>query len=117
MSTKWLDYLWVKTAVVQPPVPQGEPKEVVGTERWGKCPMSEYSRKTHIGWFDLKQRDDAGNLTGSFENFWPGMKRWQLGVRMDDADLDIPEGEYWCPEGEPVEILLVLCVGFGELAA
>ncbi|ROV92959.1 hypothetical protein VMCG_09014 [Cytospora schulzeri] len=102
MSTKWFENLGVNTALVQPPLPQGEPKEVAGTEQWCECPMSQYSSKTHIGWFDLRQRDDAGALTGLFENFWPGMKRWQLGLRMDDADLEIPEGEYWrAPEANP----------------
>lgn len=95
MSTKWFEYFGVDTALVQPPVPQGEPKEVVGTEKWCKCPMSQYSSRTHVGWFDLRQRDDAGNQTGLFDNFWPGMKRWHLGIMMDDADLEIPVGEHW----------------------
>lgn len=95
LSTKWFEYIGVDTALVQPPVPQGEPKEVVGTEQWCKCLISQYSPKTHVGWFDLRQKDDTGSLTGLFENFWPGMKRWQFGFRMDDAVLEIPVGEYW----------------------
>ncbi|KAK7733679.1 hypothetical protein SLS53_008146 [Cytospora paraplurivora] len=95
LSTKWVGYFGVNTALVQPPVPQGKTKELVGTEQWCKCPLWQYSPKTHIGWFDLRQRDEAGNLTALFENFWPGLGRWQLGVRMDDTDFELPEGEYW----------------------
>lgn len=95
MSTKWFKYLGVDTALVQPPVPQGNPGEVVGTEQWCKCEMTQAASRTHVGWMDLSQRDSDGKLTGLFENFWPGMGRWQLGVRMNNADLNIPEGEYW----------------------
>ncbi|KAL1858860.1 hypothetical protein Daus18300_009858 [Diaporthe australafricana] len=95
MSTKWFKYLGVNSALVQPPVPQGKPEEVVGTEQWCKCEMTQAASRTQVGWMDLSQRDDDGKLTGLFENFWPGMGRWQLGVKMDNADLDIPEGEYW----------------------
>lgn len=31
----------------------------------------------------------------SFENFWPGIGRWQLGVVMEDATIEFPVGERW----------------------
>ncbi|KUI66632.1 hypothetical protein VM1G_02306 [Cytospora mali] len=95
LSTTWFEKLGVETAIVQPPLPQGVSKEAVGTEQWCRCPLTQYSPKTHLGWFDLRQRDEQGKLTGLFENFWPGMGRWQLGVRMDHAELVIPEGQHW----------------------
>lgn len=43
----------------------------------------------------MSQKDAGGKSTSLFENFWPGLGRWQLGVRMDDAAVLIPEGRYW----------------------
>lgn len=95
LSTKWFDYLGVNTALVQPPVPQGPTPEVVGTEEWCRCPTVQSTSRAHVGWMDLNQRDEDGKLTGLFENFWPGLGRWRLAVRMDNAILDIREGEHW----------------------
>ena len=95
LSTKWFEFLGVNTALVQPPVPQGATPEVVGTEEWCRCPSVQSASRTHVGWMDLSQRDEDGKLTGLFENFWPGLGRWQLAVRMDNAILDIREGEHW----------------------
>lgn len=98
MSTHWAKYIGMDTTLVQPPVPHGKPSEVVGTEKWCRCIVAQQSRKSHVGWFDLSQKDEKGKLNNGgllFENFWPGMGRWQLGIRMDDAKIEIPEGEFW----------------------
>lgn len=95
LSTRWFEYFGVNTALNQPPVPQGAPPEVVGTEEWCRSQSIQSSSKTHVGWMDLRQRDEEGKLTGLFENFWPGLGRWQIAVRMDNAVVDIGEGEYW----------------------
>lgn len=97
LSTKWFEYFGVSTALVQPPVPQGAQPEIVGTKEWCRSPSIQSSSKTHVGWMDLRQRDEEGKLTGLFENFFPGLGRWQLAVRMDNADFDIKEGEHWRP--------------------
>lgn len=83
---------------------------VLGTEKWCRCVVAQSSSRSHVGWFDLSQRPQPGQdeaegeklppAEGSsssplFENFWPGMGRWQLGIRMDDAKIEIPEGEFW----------------------
>lgn len=95
LSTGWFDYLGVATALNQPPVPHGSRPEAAGTEEWCRCASAQSARRTHLGWMDLSQRDDEGKLTGLFENFWPGLGRWQLAVRMDNADVTIGEGEHW----------------------
>lgn len=95
LSTQWARYAGLDTTLVQPPVPQGKAKEIVGTDRWCRCVVAQQSSRTHVGWFDLSQRDEEGRFSALFENFWPGMGRWQLGVRMDDAKIEIPEGEFW----------------------
>lgn len=94
-STTWTKYLGLDIAVVQPPLPQGRSSEVVGTERWCKCNITQYSPRTSVCWVDISQRDENGELLGLFENFWPGLGRWHLGVRMDDATIEVPEGEFW----------------------
>lgn len=85
------------TTLVQPPVPQGKPDDVfvVGTEKWCRCAVEQQSSRTHVGWFDLSQKDEQGQMSALFENFWPQMGRWQLGIRMDDATIDVLEPEYW----------------------
>lgn len=95
LSTKWFEYLGVDTSIVQPPVPQGAKPEVVGTEQWCRSLTVQYSSRTHLGWMDLRQRDEDGKLTGLYENFWPGLGRWQLAVKMENSALDIGEGTYW----------------------
>lgn len=95
LSTSWAKYLGLDLNLVQPPVPQGTSREVVGTDRWCKVRIPQSSSSTHIGWFDISQRDDNGRLDGLFENFMPGLGRWHLGVRMDDAILTVPEGLHW----------------------
>lgn len=97
MSTAWAKYLGMDLSIVQPPLPQGTSREVAGTENWCKCLVTQTASRTHVGWFDLKQEKEKGedlSLSG-FENFWPGLKRWHLGIRMDDAIIEVPEGEYW----------------------
>lgn len=106
LSTAWSRYLGMDFTLVQPPVPQGASSEaVVGTERWCEVLTTQATRHAHVGWFDLSQKDGKEKLPSSsssssslFENFWPGLGRWHLGVRMDDATVVIPEGRYWrCP--------------------
>lgn len=97
LSTKWFEYLGVDTSLVQPPVPQGALPAAVGTEKWCRCPSVQYASRTHLGWMDLRQRDEDDKLTGLFENFWPGLRRWQIAVKMENAVLDIKEGNYWHP--------------------
>lgn len=97
MSTQWAKYLGMDTAFVQPPVPHGKPEEIacIGTEKWCRCRVEQQSSRTHVGWFDMSQRDEQNQTNALFENFWPQMGRWQLGIRMDDATLDILEPEFW----------------------
>ncbi|KAF7555774.1 hypothetical protein G7Z17_g1864 [Cylindrodendrum hubeiense] len=99
--TSWIDYLGITTTLALPPLPNGNGSqgELPGTDRWCTIIPQQYSRRTMVGWFDIAQhRDDNGQLTGDHENFWPGLGRWQLGVKMENADLAFndPE-ESWDP--------------------
>lgn len=103
--------------IVQPPLPEGKGSlgELPGTDRWCKVFPLEYSSRTSLGWWDLRQdtgkreevmerdflfvncdsedgREQAG--TG-FENWWPGFERRRIGLKMEDATIYFDEGEQW----------------------
>ena len=61
-------------------------------------------------WIDMKQADQnqkngdaaigqedevaqAKKKAKGYENWWPGMRRWQLGVMCEDATLELGEPE------------------------
>jgi len=96
---------------VAPPLPQGkgENGEVAGTDAWCEVLPSEYSKKTTLGWWDLKQggelAEESALLSGNeneerirqdaHENWWPGLGRWRIGLKMEDAEIVFPEGRKW----------------------
>lgn len=112
-STDWAKYIGWDLGLVQPPLPTGVGPELVGTQQWCKVPAVESSKKTSLGWFDLKQKTDnsAGieeqepllgdggiidRINGeAFENFWPGLGRWRIGMKMEDAIIEFPKGNHW----------------------
>lgn len=78
--------------MVQPPLPEGEPKDVLcGTKEWCKNTGTIYSPKAKLMWMDLKQPGRGADKAK--ENWWPGVKRWHLGVWLQDAQLDLGEPE------------------------
>lgn len=93
-ATTWVNYLGLDTKLVMPPLPEGKGSqgELPGTDSWCSLIPNQYSRRTRVGWFDISQRDEDGNIIGEHENFWPGLGRWQLGMKMENADLkfDMP---------------------------
>ena len=112
LSTAAARYVGLDLTLVQPPLPDGtssSEKELVGTEQWCEVMPLEWSRKTSLGWWDLKAgvatEEDAllggdrstgsgGSGTG-YENWWPGIGRWRIGLMMEDAVIGFPEGERW----------------------
>ncbi|PWI71341.1 hypothetical protein PCL_11435 [Purpureocillium lilacinum] len=99
-ATRWANYFGFETTLAMPPVPQGEGSqgELPSTDVWCKVIPLQYSRTTRAGWFDMSMRDEKGELIGEYENFWPGMGRWQLGVKMENAELSFDHAtETWKP--------------------
>lgn len=112
LSTSAAKYVGLDLTLVQPPLPDGtasSQKELVGTQQWCEVMPLEWSRKTSLGWWDLKAgeatEEDAllggdrstgsgGSGTG-YENWWPGIGRWRIGLMMEDAVIGFPEGERW----------------------
>jgi hypothetical protein len=109
-STNLFKYLGIDLDLVQPPVPQGSKADVelAGTHQWTVVKSLERSSKTSLGWWDMKQgprtEEDETRTGGSkdsdpseedFENWWPGIGRWRLGMKMEEATIEFPEGKHW----------------------
>ena len=110
ISTSVAKYVGLDISLVQPPLPEGNGSagELPGTQRWCQCLPLEYSQKTSLGWWDLKQgkaneldsllRGENDSRSGGevvHENFWPGFGRWRIGMKMEDATIEFPHGRYW----------------------
>ncbi len=98
-SIKLFKLLAIDTTLAAPPLPRGPTEELVGTETWARTAPSMFSWKTHLGWFDMKQADEEGKQLGEHENFWPGMSRWVVGMRMDHTDFVMAAAERWAASG------------------
>ncbi|MCJ1400962.1 hypothetical protein MMC11_004173 [Xylographa trunciseda] len=106
------------------PEGQAKGGELAGTNDWCKILPLEYSSKTSMTWVDLQQvaktvggdsgkpqKGDTPSTTGGsesaapgkapdgvysdFENWWPGLGRWQIGLKMEDATIEFGEGKHW----------------------
>ncbi|MCJ1417483.1 hypothetical protein MMC32_003827 [Xylographa parallela] len=98
--------------------------ELPGTTKWCKILPLQYSSKTSMIWVDLKQtvtsakgisaKSQPENIAGAtgdavamgpgrqadgiyseFENWWPGLGRWQMGLKLENAIVEFGEGKYW----------------------
>jgi hypothetical protein len=109
-STGMAKYIGLDLSIVQPPLPEGEGAqgELPGTTKWCQCLPLEYSSKTSIGWWDLEQgsvgEEDAllehegegpEDSGVGYKNFWPEIGRWRIGMKMEDATIEFPEGKHW----------------------
>ncbi|KAH6675371.1 hypothetical protein F5X68DRAFT_40564 [Plectosphaerella plurivora] len=99
LSLRIFGWLGFDFTLVHPPLPEGKGKhgELPGTDRWAAVKPGQYSPKTSLAWFDMSQTDENGKRPGLYENFWPGLRRWHVGVRMDDSEVDFPEPTVWDP--------------------
>lgn len=110
-STSLFGYIGIDMTLVQPPVPEGKESsqgELCGTKEWCAVVPYEYSPKTSLGWWDMKKggatetdpllvvsNDESGAEASGYENWWPGLGRWQIGMMMENATIEFPEGRYW----------------------
>ncbi|KAJ8123440.1 hypothetical protein ONZ43_g617 [Nemania bipapillata] len=113
LSLSWLKYVGIDSSLVQPPLPDGRQEdsqvneELIGTSRWCKIQPALATKKAMLGWMDMSQQGD--NTDGSsnsdhgagsqYENFWPGLRRWNFGIKMENTDIEFGEGLYWDPPG------------------
>lgn len=100
-SLSWAKYIGVDVSLVQPPLPVGQDgeTELPGTEGWCKIVPMQSTNKAKLGWVDLSQKNEQGISESSVapENFWPGIGRWQIGLKLEDADIVFGEGVHWEP--------------------
>lgn len=102
-ATGWVNRLGLNTTLVMPPLPRGQGSrgELPGTDAWCSLVPNQYSRRTRLGWFDIAQPEAADDDAAPehYPNFWPGLRRWQLGLKMENADLrfDLPI-DVWRPQ-------------------
>jgi hypothetical protein len=97
-STAWFKYFGIDESLVHPPLPQGrgESQELAGTDKWCKLAgFSESSNNSKLAWADMSQRDEDGIAPDEFENFFPGLRRWNLAVKLTDATVFFPPPETW----------------------
>ncbi|KAI4287102.1 MAG: hypothetical protein L6R35_003639 [Caloplaca aegaea] len=91
-SSNFLKRMGIPNAMVQPALPEGNPKDVLcGTNEWYKSTGTIYSPKAKLVWIDLKQAGQE--VDKEKENWWPGLKKWHLGVWLQDAHLTLGEPE------------------------
>lgn len=92
LSTSMFKYIGLDLTLIHPPLPAGASSqgELPSTERWCKVFPYQTSRRVCLGWVDMRQA--AGQ---PYENFWPGVGKWTLGYRMDDAEMFFDVGERW----------------------
>ncbi|PHH89506.1 hypothetical protein CDD83_5878 [Cordyceps sp. RAO-2017] len=96
-STKWADYIGFNTSLVMPPLPQGRGSrnELPGTDHWRSVSPRIDTQRASLVMFDLAQRNQQGEITGQYENFWPGLKRRKVGLKLNDATLSFPVADEW----------------------
>ncbi|KAI4162933.1 MAG: hypothetical protein LQ342_003444 [Letrouitia transgressa] len=108
--SSWMSYFGFPSGLLQPPIPVGEPPALeMGTETWKYSQPALTTGKAKLFWIDMKQEDGGesqgsraaanttdGNNTLSnkcngkpSENWWPGMRRWQIGLWCPDATLTL----------------------------
>jgi hypothetical protein len=100
--------------LVQPPCPEGKSLngELAGTDRWCAIMPIEKTWRAMLAWADMSQKgdDSSKNAVGDEgegegegedsrekveDNFWPGIGRWQLAVKLENADIEFGNGQYW----------------------
>ncbi|KAL7934579.1 hypothetical protein V8C35DRAFT_279742 [Trichoderma chlorosporum] len=96
-ATSWVDHVGFNTTLVMPPLPAGNGSygELPSTSRWISLVTKQYCSSSSVGWYDIAQAD-GGEACGGHANFLPWLGRWQVGLKMKDADLtfDFPD-ETW----------------------
>lgn len=103
MSTDMMKWVGIDAALVQPPLPPGEGAkgELAGTERWCKVEgFRESSRRSRAVWVDMDQGGEGEGREEGGKYFFPGLRKWNLAVKMEGGDVFFPEGKYWeTPKG------------------
>ena len=119
--SSWMKYLGLPVDLLQPPLPTGEPADLLlGTQDWKQSNPSIWSRRAKIVWVDTWQGEEGGERerernTGDGKSAraaketdallrkideeemeskgWPWTRRWHLAVWCQEATLELGEPE------------------------
>ncbi|KAF6798264.1 hypothetical protein CMUS01_15722 [Colletotrichum musicola] len=104
-STDLYKILGINATLAQPPLPSadGAHDELPGTDQWALTVPGQVTNNAAVGIFDLDQGDGdvedgkATNAVGDeyFPNFWPGLLRYNVGIKLENATITFSEPEVW----------------------
>ena len=85
------------------PFGNGSYDELPGTDHWALTVPTQASDKASLGLIDLKQGDgdvEEGRSTNAvgdeyFPNFWPGLPRFNIGFKLENATIGFSKPEIW----------------------
>ncbi|KAK4200041.1 hypothetical protein QBC40DRAFT_226474 [Triangularia verruculosa] len=98
-SNLWLPKMGIDVTLVQPPLPensQASQGELPGTgEDWVKMGgYEQVSKRCKVMWADMDQNEEGGEKKEK-DNFFPGLKKWNLAVVMEGGEANFVDGERW----------------------
>ncbi|ORY64302.1 uncharacterized protein BCR38DRAFT_369865 [Pseudomassariella vexata] len=103
-STELYKWIGINATLAQPPLPAGNGSygELPGTNHWAATVPGQATDHATLGVFDMDQgagdavADDV-NAVGDeyYENFWPGLLRFNLGIKLDNATITFSAPEIW----------------------
>jgi hypothetical protein len=103
-KTDLYSWLGVNTTLVQGPLPQGTGSsgELPGTSRWVTTVPAQSSSRSTLGLMDMAQgnADLVGNGVNAvgdevYPNFWPGLSRINVALKMEDATISFGSPIIW----------------------
>ncbi|KAH7038289.1 uncharacterized protein B0I36DRAFT_346284 [Microdochium trichocladiopsis] len=92
------------TTLGHPPIPEGNGvyDELPGTDFWAHTVFGLKGSKASLGLMDLRQAETDEVVSGRnavgdevFPNFWPGMPRWNVALKLTDAMISFSDPETW----------------------
>jgi hypothetical protein len=104
INTDILTYLGINPFIGQPPLPAGNGSfgELPGTTQWAETLLGTTSNFTTPGVINMDQGtgDNVGNGKNAvgdefYPNFWPGLPKINLGVKLEQAVVSFPVPYKW----------------------
>lgn len=104
VSTDLFKYLGISPTLGQPPLPAGNGSydELPGTSQWAETLLGMQSDYPTPGIIDLNQGtgDNVGNGYNAvgdefYSNFWPGLARFNVAVKLEQTTVSFPVPEKW----------------------
>lgn len=101
LTTNIYKLLGIDATLVQPPIPQGHDAYgalATGGPYWKSVAPGQYTTNGSVGLINMDQSGGDGERTGRnavgdefYKNFWPGLPKTNIGVRLRDAVITFSE--------------------------